>query len=287
MFDDPSIVGDWTQLVRRLDRAGALDRWAQAEPALRAVDSIDELAAILAPDSQTDAERADTMLGAVVRTASRDGGEDPDAVLLVLHLLADGLRASAARLADLSPDALTLLVGELAVRIRTFPPRRSRAYAANLLRDTQRACLRELTPHRTRTYRHGGDILIDPLDHDAMSRWFDRPVPGLDDDDRSELSDLLAWAHQRAIAPPEDLALLVELERHRAYGTATRHRVAVAFGINERTLRRRRDRTLTALRAAALEYLDENTASTCVRRLSRDATPARCSRTYDARDAVA
>lgn len=286
MFDDPSIAGDWTQLVRRLNRAGTLARWAQAEPALRAIDSIDELAAILAPSSQADAERADTMLGAVVRTASRDGAKDPDAVLLVLHLLADGLRAAAARLADLSPDALALLVGELSVRIRTFPPRRSRAYAANLLRDTQRACLRELTPHRTRTYRHGGDLLIDPLDHDAVSRWFDHPLPA-DADGRDELSDLLAWAHQQAIAPPEDLALLVEFERHRGYGTAARHRVAAEFGINERTLRRRRDRTLTALRAAALEYLDDDGVSPVAGQPGPGAMPAGHDRAHVTRDAVA
>jgi hypothetical protein len=286
VFDDPSIAGDWTQLVRRLNRTGALARWAQAEPALRAINSIDELAAILAPGSQTDADLADTVLGAVVRTASRDGAEDPDAVLLVLHLLADGLRAAAARLADLSPDVLALLVGELAVRIRTFPPRRGRAYAANLLRDTQRACLRELTPHRTRTYRQGGDLLIDPLDHDAVSRWFDHPLPA-DDDCSGELSDLLAWAHQQAIAPPEDLALLVEFERHRGYGTAARHRVAAAFAINERTLRRRRDRTLTALRAAVPRYLDDDGVSPIAGQPCRGAMPAGHDRAYVARHAAA
>lgn len=287
MFEDPAIAGDWTQLVHRLNRTEALARWAAAEPVLRDVNNIDQLVAALAPDSQTGAERADIVLGALVRTASRHGGEQPDAVLLVVHLLADGLRAAAARLADLSPDALTLLVGELAIRIRTFPPRRTRAYAANLLRDTQRACLRELTPHRTRTYRNGGDILINPLDLEAVSRWFERPLPGPDDDDRNELADLLAWAHRQAIAPPRDLALLVEFERHRAYGAAARHRVAAAFGINERTLRRRRDRTLTALRAAVWEYLDDDAVSTCGRSLPCPAAPARPVRPYDVRDAVA
>ena len=44
--------------------------------------------------------------------------------------------------------------------------------------------------------------------------------------------------------------MLLDLERRRGYGTATRHRVAHDLGVNERTVRRRRDRALTALREA-------------------------------------
>jgi hypothetical protein len=256
MFCDSSIAGDWTQLTRRLDAVGALSRWSRTEPALRGLGRIDELAALLAPGSGTDPDRADALLGALVRTACRDGGDDTDAVLLVLHLLADGLRPIAARLADLSEEILALLVGELTVQIRTFPLRRTRAYAANLLRDTQRACWRELRPHRTRTYRAGTDILVDPLDHARMCHWFDRPIGGPGGEDGTELGDVLAWAEQCGIASRRDLALLVDLERQRGYGTAARHRVAASFGINERTLRRHRDRALAALRAAAQDYLN-------------------------------
>jgi hypothetical protein len=256
MFCDSSIAGDWTDLTQRLDAAGAFSRWSRTEPALRGLDHIDELAALLASGSGADADRADALLGALVRTACREGGDDPDAVLLVLHLLADGLRPMAKRLADLSEDILLLLVGELTVQIRTFPLRRTRAYAANLLRDTQLACWRELRPHRTRTYRNGTDILVDPLDHARMCHWFDRPIGGPGSEAGTELGDVLAWAEQRGIASRRDLALLVDLEHQRGYGTAARHRVAASFGINERTLRRHRDRALAALRAAAQDYLN-------------------------------
>jgi hypothetical protein len=254
MFRDSSIAGDWIDLTHRLDAADALSRWSRTEPALRGVRDIDELAALLAPGSGAD---ADALLGALVRTACRDGGDDPDAVLLVLHLLADGLRLLAKRLADLSEDILVLLVGELTVQIRTFPLRRTRAYAANLLRDTQQACWRELRPHRTRTYKAGTDIPIDPLDHPGMQYWFDRSIAGPGCDESSELADVMAWAEARGIASGRDLALLVELEYQRGYGTAARHRVAASFGVNERTLRRRRDRTLAALRLAAENYLHD------------------------------
>ena len=49
--------------------------------------------------------------------------------------------------------------------------------------------------------------------------------------------------------------MLLDLERRRGYGTATRHRVANDLGINERTVRRRRDRAIAALRQAAPTYL--------------------------------
>lgn len=260
MFRDPTIAGDWTELTRRLDANGALTRWSGREPTLAGLSSVAELADLLAPSAGTDPDRSDALVGALVRTACLAGGDDADAVLVLAHLLADGLRAMATRLADLSDDVLALLVGELCAQIRAWPLRRTRAYAANLLRDTQRACWRELRPHRTRTYPRGGDVLIDPLDVHATCAILDRPVPGPGDaDDGLDLSDMFAWARRHGIAEPRDLALLVALERHRGYGTGTRHRVAAAFGIHERTLRRRRDRALGALRAAAGRYLDDTT----------------------------
>ena len=62
------------------------------------------------------------------------------------------------------------------------------------------------------------------------------------------------------IAPLEDLLMLLDRESRRGYGNAARHHVArhhVAhdLGISERTVRRRRDRTLNALRQASDAYL--------------------------------
>ena len=74
-------------------------------------------------------------------------------------------------------------------------------------------------------------------------------------DDDVDVVDLLLWAGGHGIAPLEDLLMLLDLERRRGYGTATRHRVAHDLGINERTVRRRRDRALTALREASDAYL--------------------------------
>lgn len=254
MFHDTYPVGDWESLVDRLDRHATLSRWSESEPTLRGLASVDALPPPLAPGS--DPDRADALLGALVRTGCRAGAGDPDAVLVLVHLLSDGLRAAAARLSDLADDILTVLVGELCVQIRAWPLRRTRAYAANLLRDTRRGCLRELRPG-TRGADGGRlrELLIDPLDPVA-ARVLHRPHTDPDDEDDLDLADVFDWARRHQIATTRDLQLVLALERERGYGTATRHRVAAAFGIHERTLRRRRDRTLAALRAAAPHYPD-------------------------------
>lgn len=264
MFTDPTIAGDWFTLTDRLDFHNTVARWAETEPALAELTCIAELAGLLAPGSGVGHERADALLGALVRIGCRAGGDNPDAVLVLLHLLSTGLCAAAGRLADLRPDVLSLLVGEMAAQIRAWPLRRTRAFAANLLRDTQLACWRELRPHRTRTYRDGGDVLIDPLDEAAVRDWLDRPVPGPGEGSSAELADVLAWARRTGLVSADDLALVVALERQGGYGMATRQRVAAAFGITERTLRRRRDRALTALRIGAANYVTGRDARAAV-----------------------
>jgi hypothetical protein len=254
MFRDPSIAGDWPALVARLDAACVLVRWGAAEPVLAGVSGLAELPRCVA--AGTDRDRADDVLGALVRLAAADGSDDPDAVLVLLHLLSDGAYAMAARLRDLSDDILTLVVGELTAQIRSFPwRRRTRAYAANLLLDTKAALWRELRPARTRAGSVGNDILVDPLDSWQVQQLLDRAVPGPGEPE-IRLVDVLVWAARRGIAPVEDLALLGELaQRHDQPAIASQKQLAQQRRINERTLRRRRDRTLAALQAARSDYL--------------------------------
>lgn len=256
MFTDPTLAGSWSTLADRLD-SSAIHRWTEAEPALAGLPTAAQICAQLAADSPLGPGERDELLGALVRLGSRTGGNDPDAVLLVIHLLADGLRAIAGRWSDLGPDVLPLLIGELTAQLRQWPMRRTRAYAANLLRDTHLACWRELRPHQTRTYPAGRDLLVDPLDPRATQYWFDTATPGPGEGPEFELADLFAWAQRHAIATADDLALLVALETERGHGTAARKRVAAAFGIHVNTLRRHRERALSALRAAAATYLAE------------------------------
>jgi hypothetical protein len=168
---------------------------------------------------------------------------------VLLHLLSAGVHTLAAKLAHLSDNTVPVVVGELTCQIRRYPcRRRTRAHASNLLLNTKQALLRgELRPGLP-----GQPVLVPVDPHDPALRLFDTAQQETEDVD---VLDLLLWAGGHGIAPLQDLLMLLDLERRRGYGTATRHRVAHDLGIHERTVRRRRDRALTALRDAKDAYL--------------------------------
>src|SRR3954447_5938825 len=248
MFYDPTIVGSWPVLAARLDDDAVLARWAEAEPELAGLTTIANLLAVWSSDGRGD--RTNVVLAALVRLAAVDGGRDDDALLLTLHLLSGLVWTMAAQLRDLSPNIITLVVGELACQIRRYPwRRRPRAVAANLRAETRRAVLAELRP-RNRRHPERGELLT--VDGDVP-----RLVQATACDDREDLdvADLLQWAVRSGV-DSADVALLVatecrrDLREHRAD-----HYVAAAHGITTRTLYRRRHRTLTALRNIAPQYL--------------------------------
>lgn len=254
MFADTATAGSWDALAARLEDRHTLERWGQHEPVLSDLTDLADLSRQLRAGAER--QRADDLLGALVRLAAADASDDADAVLLVLHLLSDGAQVLAARLADLTSDPLGLVVGELTVQIRSFPwRRRSRAYAANLLLDTKKALWRELRPHRTRTFPDADELLIDPTDARAVAGIFDSTVVGPGQDDALDLGEVFAWAKATGVAQGRDLELLLAIERNREYGGNVQVELARACGMSERTLRRRRDRALAALRAAGSSYL--------------------------------
>lgn len=257
-------IHEWDVLAVRLGEREALREWAGREPALLAAARVEDLRALTAPGGDRGA--ADVVLGALVRIAAIDGGDDCDAVLVVTHLLADGVRRLARMLSDLGGDVMPVIIGELACQIRAFPwRRRTHAYAANLLLDTRAAVLVELLA-AGRGHRSG--VAVYPCDP-GQWQWQSagplpdpraaigelRAVPAAGVNDDVDLVDLLMWAVTHGVASRADLALLVDLERNKVDGSGSRWEVAAAWGINERTLRRRRDKTLAALRAAAPRYL--------------------------------
>ncbi len=249
MFNDPAIAGSWPALIDRLDRAGRPTAWARQAPALAGLVSVADLPGMVA--EHVPPAHADEVIGALVRLAAADGADDPDALLVLLHLLSGGVHALEKKLAHLSDNILPLVVGELTCRIRRYPwQRRTRAHAKNLLLDTKQALLRgEL--------RGGlpGQPAVVPVDpHDPAFLRLD--VAHTENDD-VDVVDMLHWAGGHGVAPLQDLRMLLDLERRRGYGNATRHQVARDLGINERTVRRRRDCALTALRKASSAYLAE------------------------------
>lgn len=252
MFRDDRYAGNWEDLVHRLDTGATIPGWAVHQPALAGLNCVEDVLAATAAGNAP--AQIDEVLGALVRMAAADGGGEPDAVLLVLHLLSPGVAAMAARYAGMGPDLVAAIVSELAARIVGFPwQRRHRAVAANLLLDTRAAILRELRPRHSCGFRNGEDIPVDPREIRARLQDLAIPDPGHDDD--LDLGDMLAWAAREGVARREDLHLLVELETVREHARAPRLAVAAAHGISEKTVRRRRDRALRALRRARGQYL--------------------------------
>jgi hypothetical protein len=209
-------------------------------------------------------QRADAVLGSLVRLAAADGGGDADAVVVLLHLLWPGAARLAAKLRHLSPDPEALVLGELAIQIRRFPfERRTRAHAANLLMDTQATVWRELRPYRTDRLSRPAEKLVDPLDDakDAAAAFgepglLDRPHTDRADSEELDLVDMLLWAQRTGAVDHVDLAVLVDLEYARELPDVSPQKfVAVARGWSVRTVQRRRDRALDALRACSGDYL--------------------------------
>jgi hypothetical protein len=77
-------------------------------------------------------------------------------------------------------------------------------------------------------------------------------VPFLAGDGEDVRGAVLAWALRCGLVDAGQVALLVELATE---GHGGRLRVAARYGVSERTVRRRRDRAVAALRAAYRLYV--------------------------------
>ena len=266
MSPTESLGVSWSSLISRVQPSGILARWAAAEPPLAGLVTLDELADVV--HRPGNAARADAVLGALARLAACDGGDDVDAALLVAHLLANGSRTLAMSMRDLSVDIDDLIAGQLRLQIRTFPwQQRTQAIARSLLLDTRKAVLAELRPFRSRA----GDervFLVDPIDGAALSGPTQSAWAGHDAEEyERELVDVLIWARSSGVVNQRDVVLLIDLVRAAARTDAEDGvrrglnvaaeiaEVAALYGVNEKTIRRRRDRALTALRRASAEYL--------------------------------
>ena len=251
MFTNHQVAGSWPELVGRLERRGTWASWVQVEPALAMVGGPAGLPAALAKG--VDPQTADALLGALIRLAASDGGDEQDAVLVVLHALADGAAALAGQVAHRSADSLSLVVGELTCQIRAFPwRRRTRAYAANLLTDTKHQLwVGELRPPGSG--HHSAEARpVDPLTWPDLRMDRTDQVGGAGQS-QAELIDLLVWAASAGVAPVGDLELL--WDRVAGSGMSGQAELAADLGVDERTLRRRRRRTIAALRDSSSAYL--------------------------------
>ncbi|WP_310961341.1 hypothetical protein [Nocardioides terrisoli] len=235
------------------------ERWVSAEPELAPYDGLAEVHSLRGAD-------ADGPLGALVRLAAYDGGDDELAAYAVVHQLEAGARCLMHGLADTCQDSDATVLSCLWIRIRTFPwQRRRRAYAANILRDTRAQAVKLLCPQRSIRELHFRD----------QDGWdeFVRPVlstPGVADA-AIELADLLGWARRSRVIGRAEMEFLVELlaaaesfedqqrpaMRKGVCPQAVTRQLAERRGVCPKTISRERDRILARLRDAVPRYLHE------------------------------
>jgi len=157
--------------------------------------------------------------------------------------------------------------GQVWLQIREFPwRRRRRAIAQNILRDARRAVLVDLGVD-TRSRRRGVVVML--VDTTAVGAatdgrpgalaYFDRPS---ERGDEHTLVAVLKWATGNGVVRDQDAAILLELAELQVPGSvrglssaAEIRAVATRRAVNERTVRRSRDRAVRSLVAAREAYL--------------------------------
>jgi hypothetical protein len=261
---------EWGQLTAALATQTALRRWGRLEPALAGYADLEQVRA--AAHRRRAVQQSDELLGALVRLAACDGGDDPLAARALLQFLLPGAAALAYRLAHLPrAEAIAAVLSTLSCRIRTYPwRRRPHRIAANLLLDTEmdlrRARARErasvelsLTALADRADRRRStadrlDLVLAWASRSAEQPLYPRRPTDpaeIDEDPREELLTLFCWAVDTAVISPADVALLtaIDLHQHPVAALADEHAIA------PRSLARRRQRALARLRAARQDYL--------------------------------
>lgn len=242
-------------------------RWCAAEPDLLPYAGLDDLHALRGLAN-------DPPLGALVRLAAVDGGDDVLAATALAHQLERGARHLMNSLHDLCGDIDELVMATLWIQIRCFPwRRRRRAYAANLLRDTRSAVLLALAQLEPCSGR-GPTMSVDP--YSPVIDLLPSPESvcvansGSATEDTVELMELLDWALATSVISTSDAALLLDLveaghveagqdtpwtRRGICTQAAARH-VADRRGVCVKTVTRERDRIVEVLRGSAVRYFD-------------------------------
>jgi hypothetical protein len=256
----------WPALAERVERSGRWPSWVAAEPVLASVSGLGEVVAIAA--DRADPGRADVLLAALVRLGAADGGNDQDAAHAVALLLAAGAGRLARQLRNLSQDIDEMVAGQVWLQIREFPwRRRRRAIARNILMDARRAVLADLGVDTASRCRGVVVILVDTIEVGAIDGGsgilLDHERSGRSGDELT-LVEVLQWATGKGVVSDQDAAILLELARLEVVGVvrglnsaAEISAVATRRGVNEKTVRRSRDRALRSLVDARQAYLRE------------------------------
>ena len=254
---------------QRFDQA--MQAWAAQDPDLGGIGDSEDLLTVLATRDYT---RHDAVLFALLgraATLGRDGVTATEIVVSAMLPAVPGItgrviRASRAAVGafgarrgvtggGVSPsednaDIQASVIGHLWEQVRCYPLRRRHHVAANLVRETQRAALREL----------GVDYAQAAADVASIdAEGFRGPLaqPAAEVDASEELLELLSWAVEQNYLDEQATALLVARyfgDRFGRDGVATDRQVGELLGVSQPTVTRRRNRAVEQLAVAAREF---------------------------------
>lgn len=238
------------------------DHWAITRPALTRCCGVRELRSWL---PGADKAEADEALHALATLAAADGGDDIAAAAALAWALMPGACALANRLRTLDGHIDGIVAAQLWVEVRTFPWRRLRKVAANVLMNTRAGVLRDCGAKSQLERTDPTWSRTRPVDPYATfwggyaSIGCERPThPG------QELLELLEWGCENKVITDADRALLLcivqaaDRASTRRLGRGTgglmandvSEVVAQQWGIARSTVRRRARRSVDALSSA-------------------------------------
>jgi len=233
--------------------------WAARQPALARVEDPRRLREWL---RDADPAAADDVVYGIAWWASTEGGHDRNAALVLAWLLVPGAAFLARKLWTLTDEIDHMVAAELWLLVCTFPLQR-RKVIKNVMWDLRvnvlAACEAPATVARRDPLWRS---VVASLDSDLAAALPDVRDPSA----WEELAGVLEWACDHHVIADADrqLVLLVvkacqdlrwrQSPHHGLLGNDATAEVASLLGVCDRTVRRRFQRTLRALRAAAPAY---------------------------------
>jgi len=280
--------GQWQEQAAAADAAGRWARWVDGQPSLAAAGSAAQLAQLVT--DRSDPARANEFLHALVRVGSVDGGVDEVAATFVASLLVPGGDRMARSLWSLGGEVEQIVAGQLWIQVRVYPWRvRTRSVAKNILMETRRAVLADFgaaTPI---------GVPLVPLPPLELTEVIEQRTADLTTEPSPDqvLLNVLVWARARGVLTDAATTLLWDLVvlacdsvqrsglQRMARGTGSLDaatRAANTRGLTTRSVRRQRDRALSALRLVQDDYTRDDAGDgdrNNVRTLAQVAAPSR------------
>lgn len=234
-----------------LSRSGKWQQWCDSDARLAGLESLQVASGL----HRRDRHRARFAVAALVELGCRRGGDDDEAALAVVVMLADALEASARRPGwGFEFDEYVSAMWEA---VKQAGPSQGPAAAGFLVKET---CRLVVPPHARPRSRHGGKsrpmpqlVLTDQVpEHQIM------PAAGHSvDDDLAELLDLLVWGRTVGVLTDADVEIVREFvayTRHPEHLEGEREHWAAAVAKRHGLARK----SVDARRRVVIRRLQEN-----------------------------